>query len=575
MPTREELDARLRQISGLTGVPFEVLSELQGSESRDTNIGFHDPTRKSSAYGPFGITKGFAENYPGLDRFNWQDNALMAAQELRKNFDKFGNWGDAMEAHKLGAGGVGNARSRALHPKEAAAADRLRQMVFRSTGGERMAFPGVAGEQSTLYPNPWGSPQGNMDRMENIVGGLQSTLNEPVNLPRTPVPGQRSVVGEVLPGLFANMATAISNNPLYQQAFQRKLIEEEQARDAAKHENLQISREEIMQNRQARIQGKMQELELAKQRAENSREWALRDVLDERQRKLMIEQEKLHGQIQEDLKDKDYQRAIDLKMLDLGLRRGTNGEWEPDPTVSKWAGMMTEDQIQSKVQGIMNILADKKRDKRWDKVLNAQLDNLQYTMPRRTDNAEAVEQRINQKYTDLAVSGPMIKTVLLKNPWIPGAQAWIDEYEIKLKAALDKIAKENGATRIDLGASEAELERQRTEYQRILKVQTSQPSPAPAPRSVKSQTLLPDTTQRTPKFEAMPVDVTTPDTAASHSVQQADRLVKGWEDVIKKGAMDPVYASQQLADAYRKREKARKDQEDIQNKGKKPEKSKK
>jgi Skp family chaperone for outer membrane proteins len=91
-------------------------------------------------------------------------------------------------------------------------------------------------------------------------------FKRPLNLPRMPIPEERSMAGIGIPSLLANLATAISGNPLYQQVQQGRFAGEDEERRQAQQQNLQLSREETVQRRQENLQHMHDRMALAADR---------------------------------------------------------------------------------------------------------------------------------------------------------------------------------------------------------------------------------------------------------------------------------------------------------------------
>ena len=143
----------LNDIGAKYGVPENLLAAVMAQESKGI-INAKSPT---GAIGPFQTTGVYRQQYnlSVADSYDVKKSAEVAAKDLAKSFEVFGNWKDAITAYNAGVGGTNNLNKNGFtgskaKTKEASNYAPMVDKWFTALNGSSLKNSGLTGKEAVL-----------------------------------------------------------------------------------------------------------------------------------------------------------------------------------------------------------------------------------------------------------------------------------------------------------------------------------------------------------------------------------------------------------------------------------------
>lgn len=390
-----QLIEQLKKESERRGIPFPIAYGLMGVESgwKSGVSDKYEPHIDDASHGPmqilYGTARGMGFTGSREELRKPEVNVPLGLDYLQKQYRRYGNWGDAVAAYNAGSvlrddqGGyknadyVRNVMGYALEqdpsimesagiPADLRPVASTRSSYSRSSGWDGLFPPAI----QNLY-----NPPMNDAEIQNMMGTafrpvldrfaaqqellgpefnqatsqLQATMNAPLSQfgptsgPMLNVPPTMTPMQAGLGGLFSNLATAVSENPFYQNEFAGRRAQMEQNNLEAQQKNTLMERQELLQRRAESLNFQLQTWDSIRERLLEAGKGYEATLAEQKKLELMTKLDQLKEQNetfrvlaeQHIATSGQIERSMMSNLRRLGYRQNENGEWEATPDLAK------------------------------------------------------------------------------------------------------------------------------------------------------------------------------------------------------------------------------------------------
>lgn len=171
----------LNSIGSKYGIPENLLAAVMAQESKG-NVNAKSPT---GAIGPFQTTGIYRKQYnmSVADSYDVKKSAEVAAQDLAKSFEVFGNWKDAITAYNAGVGGVQNLNKNGFtgsssKTKEAKEYAGLVDKWLVGLNGSSSKGSGLVNQDIAVSVKEWGKYWENLEELHKKTLDRQKTVSQ-------------------------------------------------------------------------------------------------------------------------------------------------------------------------------------------------------------------------------------------------------------------------------------------------------------------------------------------------------------------------------------------------------------
>lgn len=218
----------LNSIGSQYGIPENLLAAVMAQESKG-DVNAKSPT---GAIGPFQTTSIYRKQYnmSVADSYDIKKSAEVAAQDLAKSFEVFGNWKDAITAYNAGVGGVKSLKKSGFtgsdsKTKEAKEYAELVDKWLVGLNGSTSKGNGLITQDIAVSVKEWGQYWENLEDLHKQTLERQKTVSQIYFTEEERMKTEHEDALKQIQEAFAGDTTAIDKYTALQNAMYKKDVE--------------------------------------------------------------------------------------------------------------------------------------------------------------------------------------------------------------------------------------------------------------------------------------------------------------------------------------------------------------